>query len=188
MIKCHALKETDLDRRRRFADHVLTTMTEADLLNTAFSDEATFTMDGMVNSQNVRRYAKKKTKGVDQGGRPANFKHQTSKYPAKVMVFLGVHGSGQTWGLKLYQNETIDGAAYYSLLRYTAIPALKRINGGTLDGMYWQQDGAKVHRTKRALKYLDGQFGPRMFALDSVQGVEWPPRSPDLNPLDFFVW
>ena len=47
MIKCHALKETDLDRRRRFADHVLTTMTEADLLNTAFSDEATFTMDGM---------------------------------------------------------------------------------------------------------------------------------------------
>ena len=95
MIKCHALKETDLDRRRRFADHVLTTMTEADLLNTAFSDEATFTMDGMVNSQNVRRYAKKKTKGADQDGRPANFRHQTSKNRADGV--LCVHGSGTTW-------------------------------------------------------------------------------------------
>ena len=105
-------------------------------MNTAFSDEATFTMDGMVNSQKVRN----------------------------------------------------DGDEYHRLLRYTAIPALKKINGGTLDVIYWQQDGAKFHSNKNVLMYLNGQFGPGMFALDSVQGVEWPPRSPTLNPLDFFVW
>ena len=65
---------------------------------------------------------------------------------------------------------------------------MKRFNGGVLDGFYWQHDGAKVHRNKKLLKYLDGQFGPIIFALDSVQGFEWPPRSPDMNPLDFFVW
>ena len=188
MIKCQALLDTDLDRRRRFATYILNNLTEEDMLNTAFSDEATFTMDGMINSQNVRRYAPKKVRGGDEGGRPKNFRYKTSKFPAKVMVFLGVHGSGNTWGLKLYRNETIDGDEYHRLLRYTAIPALKVINGGTLDGMYWQQDGAKVHRTKKVLQYLDGQFGPRMLALDSIRGVEWPPRSPDLNPLDFFVW
>jgi hypothetical protein len=188
MIKSHALKETDLDRRLRFANHVLNNMSEADLINTAFSDEASFTLDGMVNSQNVRRYAKRKTRGVEEGGRPANFRHTHSKYPQKVMVFLGVHGSGSTWGLKFYQNQIIDGAEYYKLLRYTAIPQLKVINGGSLEGMTWQQDGAKIHRTKKVIQYLDGQFGDKMLALDSTQGAEWPPRSPDLNPLDFCVW
>ena len=188
MIKTHGLQETDLERRLRFANHVLNNMDEADLMNTAFSDDATFTMDGMVNSQNVRRYAKRKTRGVEQGGRPANFRHTHTKYPKKYMVFLGVHGSGRTWGLKFYENETIDGAEYYRLLRYNAIPQLKAINGGTLQGMPWQKDGAKVHRTKQVINYLDGQFGDKMLAFDSRQGVEWPPRSPDLNPLDFFVW
>ena len=188
MIKSQELKDTDLERRVGFANHILTNMTDPDLINTAFSDEATFTMDGMVNSQNVRRYAKKKVRGVEEGGRPEKFRHTHNKYPAKVMVFLGVHGSGQTWGLKIYQNQTIDGAEYYKLLRYKAIPQLKRLNGGTLAGMSWQQDRAKVHRTKKVMQYLDGQFGRNMLALDSIQGVEWPPRSPDLNPLDFFVW
>jgi hypothetical protein len=45
----------------------------------------------------------------------------------------------------------------------------------------------KVQSTKKVLIYLNGQFGTRMFALDSVHGVESPglQSSPDLNPLDF---
>ena len=34
--------------------------------------------------------------------------------------------------------------------------------------MNWQQDGAKVHRNKKVLKYLNGQFGSRML-FGSVQ-------------------
>jgi hypothetical protein len=34
---------------------------------------------------------------------------------------------------------------------------------------------------------LTNMTGHRMFATDSVLGVMWPPRSPDFNPLDFFV-
>ena len=112
MVKCQDLKDSDMVRRVNFANHVLNNMTQRDLMNTAFSDEATFTLDWSVNSQNVRRYCPKKTRGVDEGGRPENFRHTTNKYPKQVMVFLGVHGSGSTWGLKLYQNETIDGAEY----------------------------------------------------------------------------
>ena len=129
-----------------------------------------------------------KIREEEEGGRPEQFRHTTNKFPKKVMVFLGVHGSGTTWGLKIYENETIDGAEYYNLLRHKAIPQLKRINGGSLDRMWWQQDGAKVHRSKKVMAYLDGQFGSRVMALDSIHGVEWPPRSPDLNSLDFFVW
>ena len=57
MFKGHALKESDLERRRRFADFILTNMTE---MNKALSDEATFAMDGMVTSENVRRYFSRK--------------------------------------------------------------------------------------------------------------------------------
>ena len=42
--------------------------------------------------------------------------------------------------------------------------------------------------TRKILAYLDGQFGSRMLAMDSIQGHVWPARSPDLNPLDFFCW
>ena len=54
--------------------------------------------------------------------------------------------------------------------------------------MIWQQDGARVHRTKRVLTYLDGQFSDRMIAMDSYRGHDWPARSPDCNSLDFFCW
>ena len=93
--------------------------------------------------------------------------------------------SGNTWGLKFNQNKTINGEEYYNLIRHKCVPELKQINGGSLDGMWFQQDGAKVHRTTKVLKYLDGQFGERM---DSIKGQDWPARSPDLNPLDFFAW
>ena len=57
-----------------------------------------------------------------------------------------------------------------------------------MEGMTWQQDGARVHRTRKVLQYLDGQFAEKMFAMDSIRGQDWPARSPDLNPLDFFCW
>ena len=41
------------------------------------------------------------------------------------------------WGLKLCWNDTIDGDAYYKLVRYTAMHKLKRIIGVTLYGMQW---------------------------------------------------
>ena len=38
------------------------------------------------------------------------------------------------------------------------------------------------------MRYLDRQFGIRVVSRKFIQGREWPPRSPDLNPLDFFLW
>ena len=27
-----------------------------------------------------------------------------------------------------------------------------------------------------------------MISRKAIRGIEWPPRSPDLNPLDFYLW
>ena len=151
---------------------VFLSLTNQQRANIAYSDEATFSMDGEVNKQNVRRYAPKKEYNQPVGGKTAHFRQTNTKYPKKVMVFLGLHSSGKTFGLKYYENKTVDGNEYWKLTRYTCIPQLKALNHnpGTLDNMTWLQDGAKVHRTVQVLTYLDGQFADRMLAMDSHQG------------------
>ena len=100
------------------------------------------------------------------------------------MVFLVLLSSGEIVYSKVFDaGETMDGAGYYRLLRYHVIPRLKQLNGGTLNGLTWTQDGAPPHRTNQNINYIDGQFGNRVFAWKSRTGAEWPPRSPDLNPL-----
>ena len=61
---------------------------------------------------------------------------------------------------------------------------------GNLDGAWWQQDGAAVHRNPAFMAELSEKFGGRVLAMGAERngGVEWSTRSPDLNPLDFFLW
>ena len=47
--------------------------------NVAYSDEATFSLDGEINTQNVRRYAPKKQAGLVNSGKPKQFRHTKSK-------------------------------------------------------------------------------------------------------------
>ena len=112
----------------------------------AFSDEAGFTLDGVVNSQNMRRYSE------FGHGRPEVMSHTTQKFPAKLMVFMGVHSSGKTFGLTFYkQGESLTAATYRKLLEEKVIPELKCLNPdspGTLSGMTWVQDGASIHCAK----------------------------------------
>ena len=57
----------------------------------------------------------------------------------------------------------------------------------TLDRVWWQKGGASVHKLVKTMKYLYGQFQNRNIALGSFRGFDWPARSPDINPLDFWV-
>ena len=56
------------------------------------------------------------------------------------------------------------------------------------DQAIWQQDGASAHTCNTVMDYLDKVFGKRMLALKSRQGEPWAPHSPDMNPLDSFLW
>ena len=48
------------------------------------------------------------------------------------------------------------------------------------------------HRTESTFNILDNAFSDRVIALGypdkKDKGINWPPYSPDLNPLDFFLW
>ena len=49
---------------------------------------------------------------------------------------------------------------------------------------YWfQQDGARLHTAKIVQEWLGEKFGEKF-----MDKSKWPPRSPDLNPCDFYLW
>ena len=50
----------------------------------------------------------------------------------------------------------------------------------------FQQDGATSHPAGQTIDLLKGKFGNRLISRNGP--VEWPPRSCDLTPLDFFLW
>ncbi|KYN12730.1 hypothetical protein ALC57_15089 [Trachymyrmex cornetzi] len=50
----------------------------------------------------------------------------------------------------------------------------------------FSQDGAGPHNARIVTNYLNEQF-PRRW-MGRYGPIRWPARSPDLNPLDFFLW
>ena len=51
-----------------------------------------------------------------------------------------------------------------------------------LTGFTFQQDGAPAHTARSAQVWLQAN------CLDFIAKDQWPPNSPDLNPLDYHVW
>ena len=46
----------------------------------------------------------------------------------------------------------------------------------------FQQDGAPAHAAQQTQDFL------QRYTPDFIIKDEWPPNSPDLNPLDYYVW
>ena len=79
---------------------------------------------------------------------------------------------------------TVTGETYLHMLDTYAFPTLNEM--GLLDGdMWWQQDGAPPHYARIVRDRLNAVFPDRWMGRRGP--LEWPPRSPDLSPMDFSV-
>src|SRR5258705_3354060 len=52
--------------------------------------------------------------------------------------------------------------------------------------MWFLHDGAPAHFSRAVRDFLDAAFPHRWIGRGGP--IAWPPRSPDLTPLDFFLW
>ena len=79
---------------------------------------------------------------------------------------------------------------YLEMINEHVVPQLElhfeRQQGGVFRRLWWAQDGAPAHRLIAVRDRLRELFAHRVIALNHE--VEWPPRSPDLTPCDFFLW
>ncbi|GFS92006.1 transposase [Trichonephila clavipes] len=80
-------------------------------------------------------------------------------------------------------NVTVNGDRYRATITNLFIPEL---NNHDVQELGFQQDGATCHTARATIDLLKDTFGDRL--ISRFGPVNWPPRSCDLTPLDFFLW
>ena len=65
------------------------------------------------------------------------------------------------------------------LLKEKLLPCIKEISG---DNFIFQQDSASTHRARDTMVLLHRETP------DFISPDQWPPNSPDMNPVDYNIW
>ncbi|GFT81424.1 transposable element Tc3 transposase [Trichonephila clavipes] len=142
-----------------------------------FSDEAHFWLNGYVNKQNCR---------VLNEAYPHVYV-ETPLHSEKLTVCCALWAGG-IMGPYFFKNDkghnvTVNGARYRAMITNFFIPEL---NNHDVQKLWFQQDGATCHTARATIDLLKDTFGDRLFF--RFGPVNWPPRSCDLTPLDYFLW
>ncbi|GFW71659.1 putative transposable element [Trichonephila clavipes] len=92
------------------------------------------------------------------------------------------------WSVLLQKNDeghnvTVNGDRYRAMITNFFIPEL---NNHDVQELWSQQDGATCHTSRATIDLLKDTFGDRL--ISRFGPVNWPPRSCDLTPLDYFLW
>lgn len=103
--------------------------------------------------------------------------------PQKVNVWMGIIGHNFIGPFFIDGNLTSE--VYLELLRGQIIPQLEIIYPNRRN-IWFQQDGAPAHFGLEVRQFLDQMFPHQWIGRRGE--IEWPARSPDLTPLDFYLW
>ena len=108
--------------------------------------------------------------------------HDKSPFPKSVMVSAGVSKLGKTSLYLIEQGVQVDSEYYCESLLSQLIPEMTALSGGNF---IFQQDGARSHTSRYTIRYFDDNLPE---SADLLLPEDWPPHSPDLNPLDYSIW
>lgn len=173
------LKPADHGQRRTYANWVLEqqALNEDFSNNIFFSDEAHFSLGGYVNKQNCRIWGSENPHSIVE----------VPLHPQKVTVWCALW-SGGVIGPYFFEDDqgatvTVNSERYGRMLTDFF---WHEIEGMDLADKWFQQDGATSHTTRDNRALLQEKFPERV--ISRLGDVNWPPRSCDLTPLDFFLW
>lgn len=170
----HALNEDDPDRRCEFADVFLNLLSEdSSLLNRIiWTDEAIFKLSGHVNRHNCVYYA------VEN---PHVIITEEMNSPG-IAVWAGIWVGGIIG--PFFFDGNVTGGSYLEMLQEDIVPAIE--NEMNIEETIYMHDGAPAHYAQSVRHFLDKTFPDRWIGRRGW--IDWPPRSPDLTPMDFFLW
>ena len=101
-----------------------------------------------------------------------------------INVLCGVIGEQLISPYIFLQRLTDD--IYANFLQVYLPALLENVRLQTRRQMLYQHDGAPPHPSQFIRQYLNHKFPTRWIGRGGTQN--WPPRSPDLNPLDYHMW
>lgn len=141
-----------------------------------FSDESTFHNTGQLNRHNCHYWAEENPHWYRQ----VNHQHRWS-----VTVWCGIV-NGYLIGPYFFEGN-VNGMNYLNLLQNELPRMLEGVDMRTRMRMIIQQDGAPPHYSNIVRQFLNTDYNNRWIGRGSPLR-NWPPRSPDLTSLDFFLW
>ena len=164
------------ERRRTFCRWFLDRVGEDDQFPTIVlaADESTFTRSGIFNFHNSHAWEPMNPHNIVTG----HFQHEL-----RLNIWAGVVGD-HLLGPHILPAR-LNSAKYARFLRRDLPLLLEDVCLATRRNMWLLHDGAPVHMG-RAIPAIQRIWGNRVIARNGA--VAWPPRSPDLNPMDFYVW
>jgi len=171
----HHLYVNDFERRLNYCNWFLENYNVNRVFHheILFSDESRFTNLGMFNRQNTRYWSKENQRLVREGAFQERF---------GVNVWLGVIGLNVIG--PIFFNRPLNGEMYLEFLQNQVEHFLGNLH---LDAnIMFQQDGAPAHNSRIVTNYLTERFGENWLGTNGP--IRWPPRSPDLTPMDFSIW
>lgn len=178
IVLTHKLEDRDFDRRLQFCDWAQNQLAEdpSFFSRVLFTDESTFNNRGGVNRHNCHYWSE---------NNPHWQRSEEYQYQWSLNVWAGIIGNCVI-GPHFFE-QRLNGETYLMFLQNHLPCLLENVTLEVRRDMWFQQDGAPPHRSRYVVTYLNNLFQNRWIGIRS-QIQEWPPRSPDLTPLDFFLW
>ncbi|KAL4467937.1 hypothetical protein ABPG72_022851 [Tetrahymena utriculariae] len=162
------IKDPDFIKRIKFCEWYLDLPNSEQQL-VIFSDESYFSLNQTNNKQNDRMWLPSK---------PNTFIEKVH-FADKLHIWCAI-SSTKVYGPYYFENN-VNSDNYLEMLQNFFIPLHKKVKNHR--NYYFQQDGASSHTASKIQNYLKQQFGEKF-----IEKEFWPPRSPDLNPCDFYLW
>ena len=138
-----------------------------------FSDEATFHLNTMVNKHNSIIWGFENPKSI----------YEIPIKSPGVVVWAAIFHD-RIIGPYFFDDRTVNQKNYLEMLKCYFIPELRRTR--RLRNTCFQQDGAPPHWGLEVRAFLDAHFPGNWIGRSG--SISWPPRSPDITPLDYYLW
>lgn len=180
----HELLPRDHVLRLAFAQDFITHVELNDdwLDHIFWSDEAHFTLSGQVNTHNCRIWSTENPHAFVQS--PLHDKKVTVWCGLTSSFIIGPYFFHEIDEAGVLQTVTVNGPRYLDMLEHFVVPQLQQMDA--LDHITFMQDGAPPHIARNVREFIQDRFGDRV--ISRYFHHSWPPRSPDLTPMDFWFW
>ena len=142
-----------------------------------FTDESCFTRRGITNCHNYHIYADRNPHTL----RPRHFQTEF-----KINVWMGIIDSHLIGPYRM--PEKLNGRNYLHFLENILPELLENVPLALRQEMIFMHDGAPPHFALPERQFLNTAYPERWFGRGADAPMSWLPRSPDLNPCNFFLW
>jgi hypothetical protein len=172
----HHLYPGDFQRRLNFCHWYIRQCQYVDnfKFNVIWTDEARVTSDGIFNRYNNHHWS-------DENHHVTKTRRRQGRFGFNIFCLM--------MGGKLYYftyDDNLTSARYVELLRIHLLEFLDDIPLQNRASAWFQLDGAPPHNAILTRNFLEHFFFERWIGTHGP--IKWPPRSPDITPLDFFLW